>query len=233
MSRISPGERGSGRPVTNPDRDTRTLLLNAATELFAECGVAATSFATIARRAGVTPAMVHYHFDSREELLDAVVDDRILPLISAVWSPVKAGENPQELLRGVVQRLLEQISKTPWVPSTWMREVLNEGGLLRGRILKRLPIDKVRMVAAALAKGQQSNTINPDIDPLLLVFSALGLVMLHMATIQMWAEIFHRPPVSIARMGRHITGLLLHGIQPRDATGTVRTGRKRPQRRSR
>ncbi len=153
--------RTAGRPLADPDRDTRALLLKAATELFAEQGVAATSFSTIARRAGLTPAMVHYHFDDREQLIDAVVDERLVPFITNVWDPVQPGEAPAEILRGVVQRLLEQIQQAPWVPSTWMREILNEGGLLRSRILRRLPIEKVRVVGRAIARGQASGTVNP------------------------------------------------------------------------
>jgi hypothetical protein len=47
------------------DTGTRESLLDAAVALFAEQGVAATSSAKIAARAGVTPAMVHYHFRCR------------------------------------------------------------------------------------------------------------------------------------------------------------------------
>ena len=201
-----------GRPIANPQRDTRVLLLNAATDLFAERGVAATSFSTIARRAGLSPAMVHYHFADRDQLIDAVVDERLVPLIACVWDPVQPGDAPADILRGVVQRLLEQIQQAPWVPSTWMREILNEGGLLRGRMLRRLPVDKVRIVGQAIARGQTSGTINADLDPLLLVFSALGLVMLHMATLSVWADIFQRQPISMEAMQRHITGLLLQGL---------------------
>ncbi len=206
--------RTAGRPLADPDRDTRALLLNAATELFAEHGVAATSFSTIARRAGLTPAMVHYHFDDREQLIDAVVDERLVPVITYVWDPVQPGDAPAEILRGVVHRLLEQIQQAPWVPSTWMREILNEGGLLRGRMLRRLPIEKVRIVGEAIARGQASGTVNRDLDPLLVVFSTLGLVMLHMATIRVWAEVFQRPPLDVSTMQRHITGLLLQGLAP-------------------
>lgn len=203
-----------GRPVADPERDTRVLLLNAATELFAEKGVAATSFSTIARRAGLSPAMVHYHFKDREQLIDAVVDERLVPLITYVWEPVEPGDAPAAILRGVVQRLLLQIHKAPWVPSTWMREILNEGGLLRGRMLRRLPVGKIRIVGQAIARGQASGAINDDLDPLLVVFSALGLVMLHMATIRVWADIFQRHPPTIKAMQRHITGLLLEGLNP-------------------
>lgn len=209
-----PKLRPAGRPFADPFRDTRTQLLKAATELFAERGVAATTFSTIARRAGLTPAMVHYHFDDREQLLDAVVQERLLPLIHAVWDPVQPGGDPAELISGLVGRLLAQIETAPWVPSTWMREILNEGGLLRERIFRHLPFEKLRLVGQALAEAQRKQAANADLDPLLTVFSALGLVMVHMATIRVWADIFHRPLLNSKDMQRHITGLLLRGLAP-------------------
>ena len=74
--------------------------------------------------------MLHYYFKDREELLDCVVEERLCPLLAHVWGPGRAGVDPAELIRGIVQRLLEGIERMPWVPSTWMREILNEGGLL-------------------------------------------------------------------------------------------------------
>ena len=216
-----------GRPVSSPDRDARELLLSAATELFAEHGVAATSFAMIANRAGMTSAMVHYYFADREQLLDLVVEERLCPFIDYVWSPVKPGGDPVEIIAGVVTRLLKGIERAPWVPSTWMREILNEGGLLRGRALRRLPYDKVGIVAAAIREGQANQTLNPKLNPLLVVFSMLGLVMLHMATVGIWAEIFHRRPLSRHAVGRHITGLLLDGLRHSPQPAIKKSRRKR------
>ena len=81
---------GPGRPAASLERNARDLLLTAATELFAEQGVAATTFAMIAKRAGLTPAMLHYYFQDREELLDVVVEERIARVIAHVWEPVEA-----------------------------------------------------------------------------------------------------------------------------------------------
>lgn len=214
-----------GRPVANPDRDARDLLITAATALFAEHGVAATSFSTIAKRAGLTSAMVHYYFSDREQLLDAVVEERLCPFIDYVWGPVQPGGDPAQLIAGVVTRLLRGIERAPWVPSTWMREILNEGGLLRGRALRRIPFDKVQIVAATIREGQANAALNPELNPLLVVFSLLGLVMLHMATLKIWAEVFHRKPLSHRAVGRHITGLLLDGL--RHSPARIR---KRPRR---
>jgi AcrR family transcriptional regulator len=202
-----------GRPVANPERDTRALLIRAATELFAEQGVAATTLTIIARRAGLTPAMVHYHFKDRDQLIDAVVNERLAPLIAYVWDPIRPGDKPAEMVSGIVQRLLEQIEAAPWVPSTWMREVLNEKGLLRTRMLRRLPFEKVRLLGEGIASAQASGNANVALEPFLVAFSALGLVMVHMATRELWTLVFDRP-LDPKTIERHITAILLHGLAP-------------------
>ncbi len=77
MTRKPSPRRARGRPAVAAEIGTREALLDAAVALFAEQGVGATTSAEIAARAGVTPAMVHYHFRNRERLLDAVVDERL------------------------------------------------------------------------------------------------------------------------------------------------------------
>ncbi len=215
-----------GRPVASLNRDARELLLTAATELFAEQGVAATTFATIAKRAGLTPAMLHYYFKDREQLLDSVVEERLYPLLAYVWGPVEKAGDGADLVQGIARRLLEGIEQMPWVPSMWIREILNEGGLLRDRMLRRLPYAKIRIVSEAIARGQANHRLNSDLDPLLTVFSTLGMVMLHMSTVKVVAEIFHRKPLNRDVVGRHITGLLLDGLRHRGGR-TIGKKRKR------
>lgn len=207
-------KRSPGRPARTQDFAARDRLIDAATSLFAERGVAATTFALIAARAGLTPAMMHYYFSNRDHLLDAVAAERLRPLIASVWDGVEPGAEPSEIIRGVVNRMLEGIARMPWVPSTWMREVLNEGGLLRSRVVRTLPLDRVRLLTEALARGQASHTINQDLDPVLAVFSTLGLVMMHMATVRFFAGIFHREPPDEDAICRHVTALLLSGLKP-------------------
>jgi AcrR family transcriptional regulator len=56
-------------------RDDRGVTLNAITTAarasFAENGWAGTTMRAVAKSAGVDPALVHYYFDSKEQLLDA------------------------------------------------------------------------------------------------------------------------------------------------------------------
>src|SRR5690349_14152218 len=52
---------------------TRRLLVDAASKLFASNGVEGVSIRAVNAEAGVGPASVHYHFGSKDALLDAVL----------------------------------------------------------------------------------------------------------------------------------------------------------------
>lgn len=220
----SNSKRNPGRPLAGTDGEARELLLTAAAELFAGQGVAATSFAAIAKRAGLTPAMMHYYFRDRDHLLDCLVEERLAELVASVWDPVSPDALPAAAMGGIVERMLIGIERMPWIPSTWMREVLNEGGLLRTRVLRHLPLEKARMVSEAIMHGQSQGALNPEIDPVMMVFSAIGLVMMHSATASFYARIFHRKVPDRDSLRRHITGLLLHGL------GTENEGRRKQDR---
>ena len=60
--------------------DTRTHILDTAERLFAGRGIDAVSIRDLVEAAGVNLAAVHYHFGSREELVRAVIERRIVPM---------------------------------------------------------------------------------------------------------------------------------------------------------
>src|SRR5215831_18181209 len=123
--------RSIGRPRHAAGVDARELLLDAAIGLFAEAGVAGTTIAAIAAKAGVTSAMVHYYFTNRDQLVDAVARERLLPTVNAVWAPVVESSDVVPMLRGLVQRIFRAAEMNPWLPSLWLREIVSEGGQLR------------------------------------------------------------------------------------------------------
>jgi AcrR family transcriptional regulator len=59
---------------------TKDRIIEAAEQLFAESGIAATSLRHITSRAGVNLAAVNYHFGSRDQLIEAVYARRLEPL---------------------------------------------------------------------------------------------------------------------------------------------------------
>lgn len=55
---------------------TRQLILDASLNLFSRRGFARTTVRDIARKAGITDAAIYYHFESKRELLEALVEER-------------------------------------------------------------------------------------------------------------------------------------------------------------
>jgi AcrR family transcriptional regulator len=55
---------------------TRQQILDAALRLFSERGFSRTTVRDIARAAGITDAAIYYHFESKQELLQALVEER-------------------------------------------------------------------------------------------------------------------------------------------------------------
>ncbi len=62
------------------NHSTKDKILDAAEELFAGAGYQSTSLRAITGRAGVNLAAVNYHFGSKEALIEAVIERRLLPL---------------------------------------------------------------------------------------------------------------------------------------------------------
>lgn len=206
--------RPQGRPLASAPGASRDALLDAAASLFGERGVSATSMTRIAARAGVTAAMVHYHFKGREALLDALVEERLGPLMGFVWAPVDPSEPPVRMVQGLVQRLLEGPGSQPWLPPLWVREVLSEGGQLRERVLARLPVARIEAVGTAIAQAQARGEVNPDLEPRLFILSVLGLTMLPLATEGLWGRLPGARDLDAKAIARHATALLTAGLRP-------------------
>lgn len=63
--------------------ETKDKILNAAEHLFAEQGYGGTSLRHIIAQAGVNLAAIHYHFGSKENLLDALIERQAVPINKA------------------------------------------------------------------------------------------------------------------------------------------------------
>ena len=205
-----------GRRPSTEDVDVRGQMLDIATRLFAERGIAATTVAQIADEAGVTSAMVHYYFTNRAHLLDAIVEERLVPVIEYVWGPTDASieHDPFALVDELVSRFFDVTGRMPWLPPLWLREIVNEGGLLRERMIDRIPVEHLKRFAERIRLAQQAGTVNPALDPLLLFNSVIALVMLPLATSKVWQSARGLPPLDRASLQRHVAALLECGMRP-------------------
>lgn len=241
MATRKPSPRGPGRPRRQDGAtqdDLRERLLDVAVTLFARDGIGPTTLAAIAREAGVTAPMVHYHFKTRDQLLDAVVEGRIRPLVDQVTGPALAiiasdAHLPDlaQTVAGVAQRMVAVATATPWFPTLWIREIASEGGQLRERVFARIALERATLLVDRIARAQTAGAVNPALQPPLVMVSVIGLAMLPLATRALWGRLPFADQVSDEDIGRHVAALLLHGIGPVAASDS--DGGKKPRRKAR
>jgi AcrR family transcriptional regulator len=194
--------------------DVRARLLDAAVRLFAEQGVAGTTVAEIAARAGVTSAMVHYYFKTKDQLLDAVVAEKLVgEFIASVAGALDRGEfDPLALVEQLVWRIVEASDHMPWLPPLWVREVISQGGALREKLIQRVDLGKPERFKAGLAAAQKAGRVNSGINPQLTFMSIMALTMLPLSMAKDWDRIPLIGRVSKQDLGRHVVALLKHGL---------------------
>jgi TetR/AcrR family transcriptional regulator len=211
-SRRKSEPRKPGRPRA-VEANQRERLLDAAVACFAADGVAATSLRSIALKAGVTPALVNYYFGSKEQLLDAFITERVSPVMQSLGaSLVAAGDEPRAVLAAFVRGIHDLVERHPWWPALWVREVLNDKGVLRDVVPKVVAPQVTHLLAQKLGDAQKRGAISADLDPRLLVVSLVGLTMFPLAAEHLWRRIFPAGDVDRAVLLRHTLALLDHGL---------------------
>ncbi|MEE6164518.1 MULTISPECIES: TetR/AcrR family transcriptional regulator [unclassified Mycolicibacterium] len=138
--------------------DRKQRILSVAEKLLARNGWRNTSLAQIAKEAGVTPAGLLHHFESKEQLLNAVLD---------------AGDYDDDIhadrsgdLAEEITRVAERFERAPELVGTFtvlLVENIQPDAPLHDRLLKRQQ-DARAIVADILRRGQDSGRYRPDFD---------------------------------------------------------------------
>lgn len=207
-----------GRPPASESEGRRERILDNALSLFAEHGIAGTTVAQIGKASGVTPAMVHYYFDNREGLLDAIAAERLAPALAYIFEGFsdEVLADPRRMITELIDRLLEAVERMPQIPPLWSREVFNAGGLLRERVLSLVPMERFAAVSRALSLAQQEGNINAKVLAPLVITSALALIMIPLTAFDMADRIPTMPPLDKETLRRHALSLLLDGLCPQN-----------------
>lgn len=85
---------------------TREKIVTSADRLFYERGFEATSFADVAEAVGISRGNFYYHFKTKDQILDAVIERRIRERHDMLGKWVDAGENPKQCVARFIGILL-------------------------------------------------------------------------------------------------------------------------------
>ncbi|MDI5985424.1 TetR/AcrR family transcriptional regulator [Halomonas sp. M4R5S39] len=90
---------------------TREQIIEAADGLFYQQGYEHTSFSEIAKTVGISRGNFYYHFKSKDEILDAVINLRMTNTKSMLEQWENEGERPEERIRCFIRILITNWSK--------------------------------------------------------------------------------------------------------------------------
>jgi AcrR family transcriptional regulator len=155
-------EVSSARPYATllaKGEDRKQRILAVAERLLARNGWRNTSLAQIAKEAGVTPAGLLHHFESKEQLLNAVLDARDAD------DDAHADRSTGDLVTEI-RRVAERFDRAPELIGTFtvlLVENILPDAPLHDRLLTRYR-DAVDIVAQIIRRGQSTGRYRADVD---------------------------------------------------------------------
>lgn len=212
MSEVVNGNKTRGRPPGQGSTRMREDILDAAEDLFARQGFAATSVREVAEVVAANPAMVHYYFGSKKALLRQVVERITEPLAENLAEMKAAGQVRSEDL---VRLLFTALKMNPNMPLLMAREVMLPGGTMRDHFLAEIAPRLGGAFPGILAGEQERGRIATDLDPniislLLLSLSIFPFIARNVAT--QGLDISYDDK-GLSELERHIARLLDGGIR--------------------
>lgn len=200
--------RRPGRPRgKKAGADNREQLMDIALMLFARQGIARVSLNAIAKEAGVTPAMLHYYFTSREALVEQLLEERFMPLrnrISLVFSEHPG--DPITSLTLMVKVLAELAEQNAWFAPLWMQEMIGEMPILRQHMHARFGDDKHHQMLTTIKGWQESGKLNAELSPELLITTLISLVLVPFSRLRTDERMKNLSPDTIVRHALAVMG---------------------------
>ena len=91
------------RPRADDYGEKQQRIRDCAAELFAARGFAATSAADIAGEGGFSKALIYHYFESKEEILQDLLETHMDALLAAAEQSLREGDEPRTRLRAFVR----------------------------------------------------------------------------------------------------------------------------------
>ena len=150
---------------------TREQLLSIAVEMFAEQGFAGTSLRSIAKRAGVSPALMIHHFEAKEALIREAISKTLGSWVADEKAAMLNDESKQ------LQNWQAVMAKGT-TPLNFFRQVLLAGGDYAQRLFDASVSETEVLLDQMQSAGRLRNLSDKQTTALIMTISGLGSVLL-------------------------------------------------------
>ena len=108
--------------LSGPER--RKTILEAARHLFSDKGFHGVSIDEISREVNVSPAILYRHFDSKQGIYDAVVEELSSKRESYIDTVINHGTSFEDILQGMTRTYIQSIANNPDILRIEMQSLL-------------------------------------------------------------------------------------------------------------
>lgn len=174
MPKLDDNIEGTGVMGRVKGRDTRQALLDAAAAVISEQGGIHASTRVIARRAGMSEATIYLHFAGKNELLAALIQERLrLPVLTMRIGMPDAKQDPHSVLAGILRSVLQRVDEDlPLLAAVF--EDAELAALVRADPPGEGSFEGLERLAAYFAHLQATGRIGTQTDALILARLLLG-----------------------------------------------------------
>jgi TetR/AcrR family fatty acid metabolism transcriptional regulator len=162
--------KGGGRKRTD---DKRERILRAAVKVFAKKGFYASRVCEIAKAAGVADGTIYLYFDSKDDVLESLFEDRTERLLTALRTELAKHEGASARLRRLIEMQLGLLEGQRELAEVITVNLRQSTRLLRQYGSKRF-VEYLEFMASVIADGQRSGEFRDDVSPRVMARALFG-----------------------------------------------------------
>jgi AcrR family transcriptional regulator len=151
-------------------------IVEQATRLFAARGFFGASLRDIARAVGIRKPSLLYHFPSKDELRQSVLEQMLSHWNEVVPKILRAATSGHEQFDAILQETINFFCADPDRARLLLRELLDRPAEMAPLIESHVE-PWARIVSDYIRKGQEQGRVRPDVDPEAYVTSVINLVL--------------------------------------------------------
>ncbi|WP_198263739.1 TetR/AcrR family transcriptional regulator [sulfur-oxidizing endosymbiont of Gigantopelta aegis] len=187
---------------------TRQIIVDRSIQLFAQSGYANVSVRDIAKAVGIKPASLYYHFDNKQSLYLAAINESF-SIKASVFAAVLQMQVSTELkLKHYIYKLTELVAEDEPFRRLMQREMLDCDEQRMQYLAEQVFQEQFNALGLLLTE------IEPNCDAHLQAISILGLVLYHFETtpIRLFLTGYKAEHEQVDVIAQHVYGLLINGL---------------------
>lgn len=179
-------------------------LLKSAEEEFLEKGYTNTKTTEIAKRAGVTHAMLHYYYRTKENLFEVVLANKLEELSGTFFLTIKQDLPFLEKIKKSVEDHFDFIALNPRFPTFIFTEILanKDAQAQLFRLIKPKAQNLVRLIKKEMQEEVSKGRIR-YMDPFNLIYSIISLNVFAFMALPIFTSVYELSEMQIKEFIEH------------------------------